>query len=216
MSLSIFSQRKLRRKIQELELDATLSENHSYTNDITDYPVEDGYNVTDNVKQRPVKLTIEGLTTNSPIVETGDNITRDDGSDRAQNAFNYILGLAGYEPPKQSGIPSQKVKGPEEIDVVTALKTYTNMFIENVNFPVNPRTGQAAYYTVELKQVRKVRPKNVFVPKVSTANGKAANIENQAPKEVDGGKLTTESVNNESTLYSITTAKMERIERGVQ
>jgi hypothetical protein len=202
MSISVFSQRKQKRKIQELEIDATIRENHTYSNTITDYPVEDGFNVTDNAKQKPVKLVIEGVTTNAPLDNPSDNVTRDDKSDRKQNAFNYIIGLAGFSPSKQSGIEPLKVFQPQIIDIVTGLKTYTNMMIENVNFPVTARTGQSVFYTLELKQIKKVQPRNVFVPKVSEQDGRAPNIKNQAGKNINGGRQSTKDVDTDTLLYN--------------
>ena len=47
--------------IGNLELEATLTENHEFVNDITSYPVEEGYEISDHVNQKPESITINAL-----------------------------------------------------------------------------------------------------------------------------------------------------------
>lgn len=67
MTISVlFGSRKAGR-IGELQLDATLRETHSVQNEVTQFPVEDKSDVSDNIRLLPDRVDINGLVTNSPI-----------------------------------------------------------------------------------------------------------------------------------------------------
>jgi len=48
-------------------IDVSISEKHSLGADVTEHPVEDGSNISDNVRPQPRSVQIEGLVTNHPI-----------------------------------------------------------------------------------------------------------------------------------------------------
>lgn len=50
-----------------LIIDATISETATYNSDVTDYEVETGADVTDNIRQKPIELQISGLVSETPI-----------------------------------------------------------------------------------------------------------------------------------------------------
>jgi hypothetical protein len=191
MTVSIFSRRKIKGKIQDVTLDATISESHEYNNEITDYPVEDGFNIQDHVQRLPEKLIMEGVVSLTPLEGNNTTISRDDDSDRVQNAYNKLLEYGGYTPPKQSGTEPTIQPDPIPLDIVTGMKTWTNMYITRATFPFNRDTGQSLRFTVEFKKVRKVAPELTFVPKVSELNGKAPGINDRAAKTADSGKQST-------------------------
>jgi hypothetical protein len=53
---------------QTLELDADLQEAHDLGSDITEHPVEEGADVTDHVRPRLRRVTIEGYVTDTPMI----------------------------------------------------------------------------------------------------------------------------------------------------
>ena len=54
--------------INQLVIDAVIRIDHEYTNRPTEYPIEDGAIISDHIRQSPERLTLEIVTTNSPIV----------------------------------------------------------------------------------------------------------------------------------------------------
>lgn len=53
--------------LDALTIDVTLSEVHTMNSDITEHPMEEGADVTDHVRPKPVELRMEGLITETPI-----------------------------------------------------------------------------------------------------------------------------------------------------
>jgi hypothetical protein len=210
-NISIFSRRNIKNKIQALEIDATISETHEYSNLVTDYPVEDGFNVSDHVKQQPEILIMECIVTQTPFDGGDDNIKREDNSDRVLNYYNTLIGYAGYAPPKQPGVEPIKIAQPQLLDIVTGLKTWTGMVIERIPFSFNSRTGQAINFSVFFKKIRKVNAALKLVPNVSTLGTKAKNVDKQGTETQDAGVVSTTEVVPDSGLFNFVVAETESI-----
>src|SRR5687767_8934803 len=54
-------------KIDTIELDASISEQHTGEVEVTDHPVEKGANVADHARPKPNMLTIDGMISNTPL-----------------------------------------------------------------------------------------------------------------------------------------------------
>lgn len=184
--------------IGDFELEVTIREQHSYVNEVTDYPVEDGMNVTDFVRQRPERISIEGLVSRSPLptrVGLVDFITGA-GYNRTQNALETILDIAGYKLPKQVGqtIIVQKVGAPKIVDIVSLLRIYTNMVCTSLTIPFTQNNGEALRFTMEFKHIATVQSKIVAIDNTSDLAGKAPRIKDQGPATKDAGvQATSES-----------------------
>lgn len=202
--ISIFRNWKLPITIEGLEIDTTISENHEYSNDVSDYPVEQGANITDHIKNKPEILRIEGITSNTPIRFITENFSaflRDDGSNRMQLAYNTLLSYAGYTPSKQPNVEPIKTIDPSILTIVTGLKVYTNMVITSLTFPRTITTGESISYNIEFKKIHFVEAEFTKVNKSSNLKGKAPNTTNQAAKTADTGKTASKEVESESLLY---------------
>jgi len=207
MALSLIINRFDPYTIEELEIDTALTEVHTYGNLVTDYPIEDGSDINDHVKREPEKLMIEGITSNTPIEFFSGTLTRfvrGDFTNRAQLAFNTLLGYAGYSVPKQVGRTPERVTEAKLLSIVTGYKTYTDMIITRLTFPRGPLSGDAAKYTVEFKKIKKVQAKTAQV--IDLDDRKADNIKEQAAKTVNTGKNTVEKVDDSSFLYKAATS----------
>tara|TARA_Y100000310_G_C20703455_1_gene832280 strand:+ start:11380 stop:12060 length:681 start_codon:yes stop_codon:yes gene_type:complete len=199
--------------INQLLIDATLRIDHNYVNRPSEYPVEDGSIITDHVRQSPENLTLEIVTTNSPIVvnvdESGNTQIRTDQSNRKQLAFNTWLEFAGYEINKQEDKFEQQVNEPQLLNIITGLKVYTNMLITNLVMPENQSIGEALIASVSFQKIKRARTQFFTVPAVSELNGKAPNIDNQATPNTDLGKQKAEEVPDNSTLFNITVGDIQ-------
>lgn len=192
------------RKSSSLEIDAVLKEGHSYKNNVTSYPVEKGSNITDHVKQQAEQLTIEGLTSNSPVRFISENFrgfVRGDYSNRSNLAFSILLEFAGFTNPKQPEVEPEKVNPPAILTIVTGYKVYTHMVITDLDFQRDSSSGEAVVYSIQFKKIRFVTAEYTVANKSSSLNGKAKNVENQSAKTANTGKQTGTKQKEQSLLY---------------
>lgn len=181
-------QTNLAPNIDILELDAAIHETHDYTNTITDFPVENGFSISDHVFKVPEKLTMEGFVTNSPIpysVNTTSVLL--DKGDRVNTAFEQLLNLAGYDPSAQDIKVLSVVKMPTLLRVVTGLRVYSNMIITHLSFPRDISTGEALHFTCDLRKIDVVDSERVIINNSSELNGKAPNAPKNAVSKVAKG-----------------------------
>jgi hypothetical protein len=153
-----------RARIDTLELDASISENHEMEAEVTEHPVESGSQVSDNVRRKPLRVTINGIVSNTPIVS---GIVRaaqqiqglyDGNSDtdaaRAETAFTTLENIFN----------NQKL-----ISIYTKLKQYDSMVIKSLTIPRDKSTGDALRFTAVCWEIRIVQAQTV---QVSLARGK--------------------------------------------
>lgn len=126
-----------RNYIAGLDIDCAISESHSYSNEVTEYPVESGSTISDNIRPKPIELSMECMITNSPLQH---NTTITPGRDPVWDAYLYFKDnlLAKREP----------------VVVRTTLRTYDDMAIESVSIPRSKQDGaMSLHFTVQLKQI---------------------------------------------------------------
>ena len=137
--------------IRSIDLDATLDEAHDWSNEVTSNPVETGAPITDHVIEKPDKLTITGLITNSPLhgALAGQYFGGETQSQRIQTVFEAIYEL---------------VKRGEVVTVYTRHAVYNNMIIQSVNIPRSAAIGEAIEFKMDLINIRMVSTQMVTVP----------------------------------------------------
>lgn len=144
-----------RAKIGALELDASVSESHVGTNDVTSHPIEKGAAAADHIRPNPDELTVEGVISNTPVPRIERE--RPGMEARAQTAYLELLAL------KESG---------QLLTVVTKKRTYEDMAFVSLNVPQSVRTGDAVHFTAVFRKVRVVKSKTVVVVQASTDRAK--------------------------------------------
>lgn len=194
--ISILTRRKEPKKIGYLELDAMIREEHSFRNIVTEYPVEDGFDISDHVWQEPETVTIEGFISNTPVQilggKAGEYLLREDFSNKVQVAYGALLEMSGRKiVNSKEGITIQYAT-PVIIDIVTILNVYTSMIITDLKFPVTKGGGNSQYFTCTAKKLVKVKSDITIIQNISNLGGKAANAENQAANKTKTGKKTPE------------------------
>jgi len=155
-------------KIGVIKLDATLNEDHAFTSEIPQYPVESGADVSDHIIPKPRMVSMRGFVTNSPIV----NI-------EASNA--YKVGSAINE---LRNIYNNR----ELITVVTGLEVYSDVAMESLSIPVDGQTGQALIFNATFKKVRFVTASTVIIPNVKPI------VERTAASTANTGNQQTEDI----------------------
>jgi len=139
--------------IVSVVVDAMVTENHSYTAQMTEYPIEDGSEISDHVVQKPDSLTINGVISNSPIY-IGPGFL----------SFNRVMdGYTSLWAMKTAGLP---------VDIVTGIKIYQKMIIESFVIDRNAQNGQALEFTMQCREAKIVKSQSgsigvkIAMPKV--------------------------------------------------
>jgi hypothetical protein len=132
--------------IGEIVLDAALEEAHTLQARATEHPVEIGSEVADHVHALPATLNLEGVISNTPLSAFGLTMFRDD--DRAHAAFKTFEAI----------ILTGKL-----IDIVTTLKTYKNMIIEDFVVTRSADSVDALRFSCTAKQISMVSSKLINI-----------------------------------------------------
>jgi len=73
-----------------LEIDAVVSENPQFVTELTKHEVEDGFDITDNVRKLPIVLNISGVITDTPGIIGNNKILNSVVEKPSQNAFDFF------------------------------------------------------------------------------------------------------------------------------
>lgn len=124
-------------KINGYAIDAALSEDHDHEAEVTEFPVEQGGNVTDHVRIKPIVVQIKGCVSNTPIGEVA-RLRTSVSLEPAEEALAFLQ--ATFEAAK-------------EIRIETSIKTYDNMIMESLSLPQSSDTGESLMFSASFRQV---------------------------------------------------------------
>lgn len=139
--------------IGSIQLDASVSEIHSSQADITEFPVEDGSNITDHINKKPDVVQIEGIVSNTPIksftdffgaapIKSLSNSLNGISNDLAKTAYEQLLEI---------------VEGNELITIITSLRTYENMAIESFSVNRDSSRSDSLHFTAVAREITLVQ-----------------------------------------------------------
>lgn len=196
-------------KIGELQLDVTISEQHEYENEVSQFPIEQGADISDHIKLKPEAIVLDGFVTNSPITVLFEDVSevverkpgesevkstsREGTVNRVELAQEVLLRISG-----------RQIQGadlvPQVVDIITGLRVYTGMAMMSLTIPRNARTGQALNFTARFMKILTVKSETVVIPDPQPA------FKDKTQSKVDKGKQTpTES--DEATKKRVSLAK---------
>lgn len=199
-------------KIDSLTLDCSITEQHSGEVEVTDHPVEEGFNISDHARPKPDMLTITGMVSNTPIGQAGARrtiVAKDSGTNAGADGFQFVTavqedhvkGVPGRAEDAIAVLRSIKSQG-KIITVTTQIKVYTNMIMTNLQIPRDGKTGDSALFTATFKNITIV--KNKTTRKVQAKEPKAQ------PK-AKAGKQTTPQANDAQKKKSIAYSTAEKL-----
>lgn len=162
----LFGRRNAGAVIGGLTLDATVSENHERSSDVTDSAIESGSMVSDHVIRNPERVTIEGFVTDAPPVVLGGF----SGRGVTQDAFDKLDELW------REGDP---------FDIDTGYKRYPDMVISSLEMP-RERDG-SMQFRVEARHVDIVASETREV----SADSLSDDVSDAAQSVNDAGRQTT-------------------------
>lgn len=144
-------------------IDCTINEKHERESPPTEFPLESGQSITDNIIIKPFSLELTGIISDTPINAITEIITTlatavlPPAGVIAGGAAALALSkaLAGADSPSISAykqlLQLQELKEP--FQVVTTLRVYNNMYVKNISVPRDAQTGQILIFTVSLVQL---------------------------------------------------------------
>jgi len=149
-----------------LVVDCSVSERHSREAIPSEFPIEGGDNISDNILIKPYVLELQGIKTDTPIKISQSVITTlatvalpPVGVVAA--GFGYALANAndGTSSPSKTMyeqlLSLQDSKKP--FSIVTGLKRYDNMWIKSISVPRDASTGRALVFDVSLIELNIVQ-----------------------------------------------------------
>lgn len=165
-------------KIGEISVDILVERQHNLDSQVSDYPVEDGFPISDHVVRTPIKLSMVVGITSTPVTwldELGGDSTK---VQTALDAFKAI-----YE-------------AGTTITIVTPEDIWDNMVMTSCNIPKKFEDGNLVKIPCEFKQIRIVDVKTVDIPEGIVA----ADIgESAGETEADGGTAGSSDISDDST-----------------
>lgn len=151
------------REFGGIEMDAIISEQYDLSSDITDHPVDDGTDVSDNIILQPRLYVIEGIVTDTPM---GLLAALEQIGNTVSNAYNYIKSaITGDESPSDATSRSLAAfqalvelwEARATFDVQTGMGLWENMAILNIRVAVDESNAGKLHFYATLRQVRKVK-----------------------------------------------------------
>lgn len=207
--LNILTNRSDPAKIGSLTIEVVTDENHEYKNEVTMYPVETGFDISDHIHQQPETYTVTGIISTTPLPQNTGDLTefiRGMGENRIQRGLEELLSIAGYSLPKQEKtigtedrdlnntnnlVTPERTTSPKIVDIVSGLRVYTNMICTSITLPRSTQTGRSLRFTASFRKIYTVQSSVIQINTVSDLNGKAPRVSDQAPKTKDTGVQTT-------------------------
>lgn len=179
-------------KIESLTVDAVLTETHTFSNTVTDHPVEEGMNISDHVRKNPDGLVLECFISNTPLGSTGASRQVE------QNGVKWNTKVpSASENAKRRGEAFDKLKKLMDdgtlCKVVTNLRTYTNMELVDLTLPVTTKSFHGLQFTATFKLVR--------IVETSSARGSAKAPQTSGKK--NGGSKPLAPVDDTAPLKKI-------------
>ena len=134
--------------IGEIILDVAISETHTLQAKATEHPVESGCSIIDHIQILPDSIQMEGIISNTPTAFLGTPFFNTDHY--AHEAFEQLEAL---------------MKSGQPIQIVTSLKTYKDMALENLTVHRSATKSEALCFSCSAKQIRMVESRIINIPK---------------------------------------------------
>lgn len=152
--VTLFGRKYAKGKVGLVELDVTLSENHTFNSRATNFPIETGGDITDHIINDPDILNLSGIVSDTPLNALSF-------FSRSIDAFNRLVEIHNRREP---------------VRVVTGLKVYDNMVMTVLDVPRNIQTGQSLTFNITLQNIRFDASAQLLVNRTTIFGGVQTNI----------------------------------------
>lgn len=122
--------------IDQFIIDCLLSEQHTLDSDVTEFPVESGGTISDNIRPKPRIVAMECLISDTPLQPVFR--FRKEGSVPTDDAYALLKSIrAGRQP----------------VSLTTSLEDLENMALESIGIPRQIGRGDELRFTATFKQI---------------------------------------------------------------
>lgn len=158
-----------------LEVDATMTRGWETAAEVSEFPVESGTDVTDNIRAKNGTITMEGVISNTPVVLPStqmDGITLAPGSvalpggDGAQKATLFRWSGVFDRRKACDGILRAISEAGAPVSLTTSLRTMTDLGITRYKVDEDGDTGESLKFIMEFKALRIATTQRAPVPAV--------------------------------------------------
>jgi hypothetical protein len=148
MSEIAFQYQIPKKMIGTFVVDAFIAEHYQFSNSVTDIPVEEGSNISDNIVEDQDVISVEAFIGNAAfevITADGNSISNLQAPDRMARVIQAYHEL------------KRMVKEKTLFDVVLGLETFTGMVITSFVIDRDAETGANLPFTMEFKKIKIVK-----------------------------------------------------------
>jgi hypothetical protein len=172
-------------------IDAFMVESYSFTNTVTDIPIEEGSTISDHVVEEQDVVSIQAFIGNAEFIaaDSSDSISKDppDQMARVLKSYKELLRL-------------KRTK--EVCTLTTGLDVYTDMIITSFNIDRDVETGANLPFSMEFKRIKIVKSETVAVNAGAPAPGNGGASDQVAGTTNEGTASTKEpDVNQEKEAW---------------
>ena len=166
--------------------DAVVDEQHTFTNQVTDHPVEKGANISDHDRPDPDKVSFHAFFSNTPLSTTQTTKAVRSGGftfqTTALQAAGAIGAVDGYARSQWDKLKQMRDDG-TLVTVVSTLGNYDSMVIESITVPRNAKTYDGLECTIGFKKIVVVSNALTRTVTRSPQASKKKSAGNQTPKD---------------------------------
>jgi hypothetical protein len=198
MGIVNFAYQKTPKSIGGFEIDAFLSERYSFSNSVTEIPVEDGSVINDHVTEGVDEISVSAFIGKAKfevwegdIPESEDNLPAEDPKARIKQSYFELLRLFRNKQP---------------VTVVMGLDTFDNMIITSFNIDREAANGADLPFEMSFKKLRIIKSETATI----SASGSGAGGD-QAAGTANAGTVSTSQPKREPDFV-----QQRFIERGEQ
>jgi hypothetical protein len=172
-----------------VRFDSSDKETHTSGVELSDHPVEEGADVTDHIRIKPDEIELNGVISNTPLLflasfqaESPVEGSNESTHDRVEVAYRQLREF------QRSGVL---------VDVITSLRTYSNMVITNISISRDVHSGNILDSTISLREMTMATAMSIDVPVPVAKKAK----KNAGKKQLDDAEKTTEA--NKSMMSTL-------------
>ncbi len=130
-------------------MDCSAQEDHTGDNEVTDFPVEQGANISDHSRPNPPSVTIRALITGTPLDLFAIAIPPPLKARRGKDAWDKLHRW------REEG---------KRVVLITSIKVYSDMVIQSISTPRNARNADGVEFTIRLRKIRTANSLTVDKP----------------------------------------------------
>jgi hypothetical protein len=170
-------------------IDAFLSEGYTFSNSVTDIPIEEGSNVADHVVENQDEISIEAFIGNAEFKTLDDSLPEDladiepmDLKSRIRKSYQELLRLKREKQP---------------VDVVMGMDTFHDMVITELSISRDVETGADLPFSMQLRHIKIVKSETT---QINASNAPETSASDQAAGTSNVGVAAKNKTNDDESL----------------